>query len=579
MTKDPRQRFQTVRGFQRALQNYLEHRESSKIASEAQQKLDRCQAEVKELYRLNNKVLTGLERNHFYLEYSETVAGYRQALLLWSGNDVATFGKDEAHICFARTALDQGDLGLAQSQAAQLDQWRPQTGELIADIQQQVMRVKRGRLFSWIFGIALAVLATASFFGLIFGLISMNHARNVAERKSNEASLARELAEKRQKQALIAIATAKENWLLAQKEKVTAEEARKEAEKQRRKAEQAMLQEEEQRKLVEKREKLAKKRAEIAKESLDNLINRITESSRSKGLGSRAVTGEAQVKLLEIALKGLEKLRQTDVQSAAVSPAVMKAHSQMGEAYYFLAKYKDSVKAYKQAIKVGQQLIEKASDEALEVCIFVASSFRGLGKSYNVLGETVNMQKAYSQAFELLARLKAPPGTKLTDKIQTSEAMAKLELAVFYYQRRAHDKAEPYFKDAINKLRPIVAKNSNDPMAVQLALAYLYLGLLRSQESDFQEALKNLGAAEQLWRRLAAQSRSSNRYYRYYWALTLHDLAVAEWTQDSHLSAISHLEKSVQQLGYLVNDLKMIQYKNHLKQYRNKLAQWRRLLR
>jgi serine/threonine protein kinase len=572
--KDPRQRFQTVRGFQQSLQDYLKHRESSKISFEAGQRLEECQHSVKTLFLGGKSKLSATARNHIYSEYADVVAGYRQALLLWDGNKVAIRGEEDARLCFARTALDHGDLGLAQAQSSMLKADWPEARFLLKSISDEVSKRTRTKVFFWFLGIGLAALAILSFFGLIFGLVKVNKARYEAEKKEQEASAATEMAVQRQKEASKARQDAEKNWQLAQQQRSRAQKALQEADIARQAAVKANEKEREQRILVEKRQRLAQSRAEIAKESLDSLIQKITEGSRSKGVGASALTNEVQIRLLETALKGLEKLRQTDVESAAVSPAAMKAHAQMGEAYYYLGKYKNSCKALEQAISVGKKLLKPGSSEETGIPIEIATSLRSLGRAHNALGDKTAMKKAYEEAGELLSKVTASgEGLK---QIRINQGRVYLELAILLYQTQRTAESKITFQKSIAFLQPIVAVNPNNLAAnFNLALAYLYSGNVCSQQGEFKSAISLLKQSERLWQALVRKA-ASTPYYRYYWAVSLHDLAVAGRAEGSQrIFAITRLERAVQQLNYMVNVLKQSNYRNVWLQYQQKLAQWK----
>ncbi len=115
LAHNPVDRYAGVGDFQDALRAFRQHRESMAISDGARATLDRCAAAT------SAKARDDTARNLVYADFTEAVAGFRQALVLWDGNRAARDGEREARIAFARTALQAGDLGLAEAQAAPLE--------------------------------------------------------------------------------------------------------------------------------------------------------------------------------------------------------------------------------------------------------------------------------------------------------------------------------------------------------------------------------------------------------------------------------------------------------------------------
>jgi len=138
MAKETKDRYPDVRSLRAALEDYLAHKESLKISAAAEATLADCIAAPTKG--------SGTERNRRYGAFAEAVAGFRQALLLWPGNDAAKAGERRARIAFADAALLSGDLGLAEAQVASLpetDRDGARLGREIGDVRAQRARAER----------------------------------------------------------------------------------------------------------------------------------------------------------------------------------------------------------------------------------------------------------------------------------------------------------------------------------------------------------------------------------------------------------------------------------------------------
>ncbi|WP_372367428.1 tetratricopeptide repeat protein [Candidatus Uabimicrobium sp. HlEnr_7] len=108
LSKNIKDRYQSVDEFSKAIQKYLQHRESLIISQKAKNTLQKCLTSNKQ----NSDLL--------YSDFAQSVAGFEQALQLWSGNENAQLGKEQARIEYAKVALKQQDFGLAQAQLSSL---------------------------------------------------------------------------------------------------------------------------------------------------------------------------------------------------------------------------------------------------------------------------------------------------------------------------------------------------------------------------------------------------------------------------------------------------------------------------
>ncbi|MDF1667726.1 MAG: protein kinase, partial [Planctomycetota bacterium] len=574
MAKNPKKRFRSVKAFQSALQSYMKHRESSKIAFEGKVKLEKCQRQVKQLFLKGKSRMTTTERNQIYGEYAESLAAYQQSLMLWSGNKLAAQGVENARFCYARAALDHGDLGLAESLAAKLDPDWPEARVLLKDINSEDKKLKRGRILVWLFAIGMVLLAVSLFFGLIFALVRVNRAREGAERKEREAVAAKKLAEDRQVQATKAKLDAEISRQDAQREKNAALKAREEAEASKMQAISANEQEKKQRRLVEVREKLSSKRAQIAKESLDSIIDEVTKGAQGRGNNNNRISNQTNVKLLEIALKGLERLQESDVESAGDSPAVMKARNQIALAYFALGRYQAAAKSHKQAIELGEKLLLQLSLEDHTVLLQLAICYRSQARTENALSHVAEFRKAFKRSVDLLRR----PELKNDLDCQKNLAFSLLEWAIGEDNRFNFRDAVIHYQSAIDCFEKLILKLPNDSaVRINRAYAYSQLGKTQSSLGDFNKAVTTLRTGEKLWAELS-RSYPTLSHYRYYWAVALHDLAVAE-RKDNRLkgTALAHLEMSVQQLKHVVFVMRQNQYRAEYERFVRELTSWKRL--
>jgi len=109
MARKLKDRYQRVEEFQQALRDFLRHRESHAIVASSDRKLDDISERTGQLSQ------RGESRNAVYQTLAEALAGYRQAQVLWDGNETAVAGERRARLLFARKAFESGDFGLARS--------------------------------------------------------------------------------------------------------------------------------------------------------------------------------------------------------------------------------------------------------------------------------------------------------------------------------------------------------------------------------------------------------------------------------------------------------------------------------
>lgn len=130
MQREPEQRYRSVAAFQQAVREYLSNRQSMIIAARASETLARCTRNAR-----RRTVDTGA-RSKLYSDFAEAVAGFRQALVLWSDNPEALRGVERARIAFARAALEHRDIGLAEAQLRELDTRKVPARDLLVTVQK-----------------------------------------------------------------------------------------------------------------------------------------------------------------------------------------------------------------------------------------------------------------------------------------------------------------------------------------------------------------------------------------------------------------------------------------------------------
>jgi len=182
LSREPADRYPTASALQVALADFRTHRTSERVADLARAALDRARAAKG----------TAAVR---YGEFAEAVAGFRQAVALWTGNARAADGERLARLAYAEAALADGDLGLAEAQALALPERDAERARVLATVaaehatrQRQVTAARRTRRL-----LASAVLTIVV--GLASGLALINAGRQATERERQRAEGQRALAQ------------------------------------------------------------------------------------------------------------------------------------------------------------------------------------------------------------------------------------------------------------------------------------------------------------------------------------------------------------------------------------------------
>lgn len=163
MAPSPADRYPSVEAFKRAILNFLEHRQSMTMveaASNALAEATQCAPLTQQARRRADKKD---QRAKAYDTFSKAVEGFRQARLLWPENNDALKGEHTAREAFAQTALNCGDLSLAQIQLDELP--LSQAGKVRLQVLNETQRRRRNRIALRL----VTVLAVAALLALIFG--------------------------------------------------------------------------------------------------------------------------------------------------------------------------------------------------------------------------------------------------------------------------------------------------------------------------------------------------------------------------------------------------------------------------
>ncbi|MDF1665400.1 MAG: serine/threonine-protein kinase, partial [Planctomycetota bacterium] len=200
MAKEPQDRLQSVSQFREDLISYLRHRESSSLSDEAEKTLGACQPES-----IDGNPST--EGSRSYSAFEDCLGTFKNALKLWSGNERASEGMHKAQIAYARSALKNNDLGLAQAQIGKLQDCDAKQA-LGKQLQEAHDKQRAGLKSARRIRHSLVGAIVVIFVGLIAGFLIVDEEREQAlnsarlESKAREdAAFQRDLAEEKSRQA------------------------------------------------------------------------------------------------------------------------------------------------------------------------------------------------------------------------------------------------------------------------------------------------------------------------------------------------------------------------------------------
>ncbi len=207
-------RYQSVKDFQAAIQEYLSHAESVTLTTSAQRNLDEA------------------KQTNDYQPFARALYGCQEAIDLWSGNARAKTLLIETRLAYARSARDKGDYDLGASLLTGDTITEAEIGlrdEIAALAAERETRKRRLRdLKRLAMALLLAVIGIGSYASYEINR-QKNEAitqREIAEENEREAETQRRIAEQKKEEALVAQAAEAEQRQEAERqEKIAAANA------------------------------------------------------------------------------------------------------------------------------------------------------------------------------------------------------------------------------------------------------------------------------------------------------------------------------------------------------------------
>ncbi len=488
---EPGKRHPDVPSFQAELRAFLQHRESLRISERARKQLRACREAAEGQQHASHSL---------YEAFAEAVAGFKQARLLWPENHDAEGGEQEAREAYAEAALRQRDLGLAEAQAAQLED--PQRSALL----QRVARDKRERARSqrsrrWLAGGLLAAVASL-IIALVLGIVA------VAAQRDRAAEHAREIA--------------------AAKTRVEEQKAEVEREKQR----------------VQRQKDWAEQRGGIAEEALIELQTRVQRVLHYELGDARArQAGDA---LLRQALSSWEKLRASSYASNRVSRGTAQALLKIASLRLSFDGDADGAQELcAEAVAIIEALY--AADPSADLLREWAVAF---GQQSTVFAQAGALQQAVAgaeRAVQLHRELFIQAGSLQTrdDLVQSLSRFGEL-----LRTRGARTKAIAVHQEVLDHLQVLLAANPVPRLRQTLLRTHLWLGMAQWEKTAPEAARGHFETALELAREQRARHPLS--------AEALGDLCVAlKWAakawglQGERSASLAGLTELVQLRGEL----------------------------
>lgn len=184
LSKEFHKRYQCVHEFKKAIENFIKHRESNTISNKACEILAACERKVLKVTSAQLILQKG-ERSQLYDQFAQSIARFQQAIELWRGNKVARDAMQSARLLYAKIALHNGDIGLAEAQISKIT--TAQVQELRQKINQQKINKLRQIKTTNKLRISLKIAVVFIILGLAAStiLIAREHLR--AQQKATEA--------------------------------------------------------------------------------------------------------------------------------------------------------------------------------------------------------------------------------------------------------------------------------------------------------------------------------------------------------------------------------------------------------
>ncbi len=237
MATSPKDRYASVRDFQKAIREYQSHSESIALTARAEEELAAARA------------------SYDYQDYARALFAFQEALNLWEGNERAGRGVTAACADYARCALGKSDFDLGLSLLdPELDEHRSLYDDLEQARNERDARQRRLKTAKR----TVIALAALVFVVISVALFAVNQQRRIAVKAEEKERVAREDAEaakEKETQARLQEKVAREAAEAAKEKEEIARKAAEQAEEQERQAKLAAIQ-------AEEEERKAKARAE-----------------------------------------------------------------------------------------------------------------------------------------------------------------------------------------------------------------------------------------------------------------------------------------------------------------------------
>lgn len=186
LQKNIEDRYQNIHAFKKALQDFLQHRESVIITQQSQELLERCEKNIRESQLVKTP---HIERNRVYDDFAKSLAGFQQAIKLWGNNEDAVRGQFAARFAYATAALQNRDLGLAEAQAREIEdptKKQPLIQEIIIAKEKTIRSLRMARVLRRSLVVALLVIISTLTSGI--WLINKSHNKTIQARERTESA-------------------------------------------------------------------------------------------------------------------------------------------------------------------------------------------------------------------------------------------------------------------------------------------------------------------------------------------------------------------------------------------------------
>ncbi|MDF1666276.1 MAG: hypothetical protein P1V97_31295, partial [Planctomycetota bacterium] len=450
MSKEPKDRYASVKDFQEALRAFLSHSESRLVSVRAESTFKSCHETIE-----NEKaVLSGKDRDQLYSDFAEVIAGFKQALLLWPENTHAASGEVTARLSYAKAALSFGDIGLAEAQLV-----RSPEGERRNELIIQIARLQRkqgwtkrtAQSLKWVVGIAVSI----GIIAVSIYLKDITAQQTIIVEKADRANQETRLAKLEADRADLKAKVAKEEASIAKRREIIVEE-------------------------------ILKKLVYQFRENLSKLPNKEAKEIRRELLRTAR---KGRVRLLDTYRKKKKTGREYAVNLMELA-SIWKAESRLSEA----------VKTQEEALVIFRRLA-KADPTTASTQIDLAGSMLNVGLMRKLQGDLNGALNIYEKGLAILRPLAKASATV---SLQRNLSIALNNLGdVKELQGNLNGALESY-RDSLSILMKLAKANpSNSDLQRSLSFSLVKIGTVKKLKGDVNGALKDYQAALVIARRLA----------------------------------------------------------------------------